>query len=276
MTSDLIGRLACPVDRATPLTLATTAAPPGPIESGCLTCPACGREYPIEAGIPRLLPDRTVLAPEEARDKERERDRRDQEAGIYDRNRALRVLGAFEIPATLRRLQPSPQDTVLEVGCGTGRFTRHLARCGARVVAVDFSFASLQIARRKVPEAHIDFIQADASYLPLTDGTATKALTCQMLEHLPTPEARERALAGIARVLQPHGELVASAYWYSPFARWLGDRQGYHSEAIYYYRFDRREFHALLDPWFEVDSLTGALIYILLARGSRRARLGHV
>jgi SAM-dependent methyltransferase len=144
------------------------------------------------------------------------------------------------------------------------------------VVAIDYSFASLQVARAKAPDPAVQFVQADASFLPLAEGAANRALSCQMLEHLPTPEARRRALAGIARALPPGGRIVVSAYWYSPFARWLGQREGHHSGAIYFYRFDRREFHALLNPWFQVESLTGALIYILLASGSRRADTGIV
>jgi SAM-dependent methyltransferase len=275
MTSDLVALLACPVDLTSPLRL-TAATMPAPerIESGCLTCPTCGREYPIAEGIPRLLPDPGLLPPAEIREKESERALRDQQAGIYDRNRGLRLLSLAEIPATLRRLQPQRSDTVLEIGCGTGRFTRHLAARCRRVVAVDYSLESLRVARARVPQPEVQFLQADASFLPLTGQTADRALSCQMLEHLPTPEARERALAGIARALQPGGRLVVSAYWYSPFARWFGDREGHHSDAIYYYRFDRREFQALLNPWFEVESLTSALIYILLARGSRRVNPG--
>ena len=81
------------------------------------------------------------------------------------------------------------------------------------------------MAREKAPGAHVQFVQADASCLPLRDQTANKALSCQMLEHLPTPEARERALAGMARVLRPDGRLVVSAYWYSPLARWFVARE---------------------------------------------------
>jgi SAM-dependent methyltransferase len=275
MTSDLLEWLACPMDRAFPLSIRTaTPSPSGEIEEACLVCPGCGREYVVEAGIPRLLPDAAQMPPVEAREKQAEREQRDREARIYDRNRPLQLLSMAEIPATLGRLQPERSDLIVEIGCGTGRFTRHLARRCDRVIALDYSLASLQVAREKVEASGVQFIQADASYLPLRDQMATKALSCQMLEHLPTAEARERALEGIARILRPEGRLVVSAYWYSPFARWFGEREGHHSDAIYFYRFDRHEFQALLSPWFEIENLSGALIYILLARGSRRPQVG--
>jgi SAM-dependent methyltransferase len=275
MTSELVEMLACPVDRAFPLSLTTRApAHDDRIETGTLTCPTCAREYPIESGIPCLLPDPALLPPDEAREKAQERAQRDREARIYDRNRLLRLLSLAEIPATLGRLQPDRGDTILEIGCGTGRFTRHLTRRCARVIGVDYSLASLRVAQEKARGAGVQFIQADASHLPLREGVATKALSCQMLEHLPTVEARTRALAAIARSLREGGRLVVSAYWYSPLARWFGEREGHHSGTIYFYRFDRHEFLSLLNPWFEIESLTGALIYILLARGCRRPSLG--
>src|SRR5919112_274011 len=42
-------------------------------------------------------------------------------------------------PATERLLEVLPGETVLDVACGNGVFSRRLAELGARVVAVDFS-----------------------------------------------------------------------------------------------------------------------------------------
>src|SRR5438034_379468 len=101
MTSELLTFLSCPVDQAFPLALTTAAArPDGTIEAGGLTCPSCGRQYPIEGGIPRLLPDPGLLPPVEAAEKRREQSQRDREARIYDRNLPLRLLSIAEIPAT--------------------------------------------------------------------------------------------------------------------------------------------------------------------------------
>jgi SAM-dependent methyltransferase len=271
MTSDLVSWLACPADGAAPLRLEVTRqAGPDSITRGTLACHTCGRAYPIEDGIPRLLPDPAILPSKERAEKERERSRRDAEAGVYDANRLLRVLGRWEIPTTLRALSPRSGECLLEVGCGTGRFTERIASRCRRVVALDFSLESLKVARARVPSPSVQFVQADACRLPLRAGVADRALSCQMLEHLPTPEARAAAVAEVARALRPGGAFVVSAYWHSPITRLAGRKEGYHDGAIYFYRFDRREFRALLGPWFEVRSLTARLVYVLLARAVRR------
>jgi ubiquinone/menaquinone biosynthesis C-methylase UbiE len=272
MTSDLLLWLACPADGAAPLALSVTRqAGPDVVERGALTCPVCGRTYPIEDGIPRLLPDPETLPPDERAEKERERNRRDAEAGVYDANRMLRILGRWEIPATLRELSPRPEECVVEVGCGTGRFTEQIAPRCRRVLAFDFSIESLKVARSRVPSPSVQFLQADACRLPLRAEVADRALSCQMLEHLPSPAARGAAVAQIARALRPGGTCVVSAYWHSPFTRLAGSKQGHHDGAIYFYRFDRREFRELLETRFEVRSLTARLIYVLLARVTRRS-----
>jgi ubiquinone/menaquinone biosynthesis C-methylase UbiE len=272
MTSDLLELLACPIDGKWPLQLTVTEQTGGEIAIGRLSCPTCGRVYPITEGIPRLLPDPSVLPAAEAREKESERRRRDQEATCYDRNLMLRLLGRWEIPTTLRALAPQPNEHLLEIGCGTGRFTRRVAPHCRSLLAVDFSAESLRVARARTPSPAVQFIQADASRLPLRDRIADRALSCQMLEHLPTQDCRAAAVAEAARALRPGATFVASAYWHSPFSRLAGSKEGHHDDAIYYYRFTRAEFADLLDGPFRVESLTPRLVYVLLARTVKRAQ----
>ncbi len=55
MKRDLVDILACPEDKA-PLTLAAEVEVDGDVEAGTLTCTKCNFVYPIEQGIPNLLP----------------------------------------------------------------------------------------------------------------------------------------------------------------------------------------------------------------------------
>ncbi len=262
MTSDRWDWLACPIDQTSPLT---------PVAGPALECSRCGAWYAVEDGIPRMLPPAGARDGEEAAQTERERTQRDHEAGRYDANRMLRVLSVAEIPMTLRRLGSQPADTVVEIGCGTGRVTRRLPPLCRELWALDHSVDSLLRAREKVGDDRVRFVQADAGYLPLRPGVADRALSCQMLEHLPSAALRERAVAEAARVLKPEGVFVVSAYWHSPLTRLLGDQQGHHSGMIYYYRFSRPEFSELLSKVFEVEGMTRRLVYILLAACRKKA-----
>lgn len=55
MRADLMDILCCPLCRSD-LRLAATREEAGEILTGSLTCTKCGTTYPIEDGIPNLLP----------------------------------------------------------------------------------------------------------------------------------------------------------------------------------------------------------------------------
>ena len=68
-------------------------------------------------------------------------------------------------PATLRLLDPAPDQTILDLACGAGRMARLLAERGAQVVAVDFSERFLARAKARGSEDgnHIDYRCVDAT-----------------------------------------------------------------------------------------------------------------
>lgn len=60
--------------------------------------------------------------------------------------------------------------SVLEVACGTGYWTRHLAPVCTRVVAVDASPETLRVAQSRVPSDSVQFLVGDAYALPIVPG----------------------------------------------------------------------------------------------------------
>lgn len=256
--------LRCPDDGAGPLFRVPTG----------VSCPHCGRTFPEADGILSLLPAGPAADPHAAAAVQAERAQRDQEARLYDRLLGLRFLSLFELPATLGPLRLRPDDQVVEVGCGTGRFTLPLAERCARVLAIDHSLESLRVLKEKLPRSavgRVSLIQADASRLPLAPGWATAAVSCQMLEHLPTAPLRAAAIAEMARVLPPGGRLAISGYWYAPWLRLLLAREGLHGGTIFFHRFHQEEFEQLLRPYFRVERLSKRLVYVLLAHGRRNS-----
>lgn len=60
----------------------------------------------------------------------------------------------------IRRLRPRPASAVLDLGCGTGRHSRHLASRGFRVTGIDLAARSIAEARRHARPG-LRFIRGD-------------------------------------------------------------------------------------------------------------------
>ncbi|MEV4569503.1 methyltransferase domain-containing protein [Nonomuraea sp. NPDC049419] len=102
-----------------------------------------------------------------------------------------------------------PEDSVLDLGCGTGRLTLPLAALAKEVVGLDLCDGMLAVARRKAEEegADIRFDQGDMCDLPYPDDSFDVVTSTLALMHIPL-EARGTAFAEIARVLRPGGRLL--------------------------------------------------------------------
>jgi len=93
----------------------------------------------------------------------------------------------------------------LDVGCGSGRWTRWLAERGARASGVDPTAAMLEVARRAWPEG--DLRQMSATRLEFEDGFFDLVTSVTVVQHL-EPEEQAAAAAEMARVLRPGGDLL--------------------------------------------------------------------
>ncbi len=265
MLQSLLPLLASP--NGGPLTLTVRQRAGEDIVDGSLTDDA-GHVYPIQDGIPRLLP-RELLDAQKS-----EIAARDAQVGDYDAMAFLNVFGRVEIPLTLRALSPKPTDRLLEAGCGTGRMTRILSQHVRDLVAIDFSFESLRVNRRKLQAAgmtHVHLVQADLCRLPFAECAFDRVVSCQVLEHVPGPEARAAAVSSLSRVLKPGGTLALSAYKHSLLTRAFSQKEGRHDGGIPFFRFTQSEMRDTLSADFTVHSITGALVYLYLARCSKKA-----
>jgi ubiquinone/menaquinone biosynthesis C-methylase UbiE len=96
---------------------------------------------------------------------------------------------------------------MLEVACGTGYWTRHLAPVAKRIDAFDASPEVLAIARSRVAAPHVSFVAGDAYAPPGAPGRFDAAFAGFWLSHVPR-ERLDGFLHGLHRVLAPGARVV--------------------------------------------------------------------
>jgi 2-polyprenyl-3-methyl-5-hydroxy-6-metoxy-1,4-benzoquinol methylase len=96
-----------------------------------------------------------------------------------------------------------PGMAVLELGCGTGYFTRELARSGAAVIAIDVSPELLKIAKANYSAPNVHYEIQNACSLSYSDARFDSVVGSSILHHLEIQEA----LREIYRVLKPSGTI---------------------------------------------------------------------
>lgn len=107
-----------------------------------------------------------------------------------------------------------PQETILEVACGTGRATLEIARqlaAGNKMFAVDLTEAMIQKAKKKIEREglldKVEFKLADAKALPFPDSSFDMLYNAYMFDLIDLPDIPE-IISEFKRVLKPGGRLV--------------------------------------------------------------------
>lgn len=107
-----------------------------------------------------------------------------------------------------------PGDRVLDVGCGTGYFTRIMAGAvgpAGTALGVDSSGEALARARRVARLPNCTFSEGRAEALDAPDGSFDVLVTSLMIHHLPE-EQRSRAVEEMFRVLRPGGRVLVADF----------------------------------------------------------------
>lgn len=95
-------------------------------------------------------------------------------------------------------------ETVVDLGAGTGYFSRRLARHAGRVLAVDVDAKLLDILRGNAP-ANVTPILASLDDPRLPDASADLIFICNVLHHI---DHRAAYLPKLVRAMKPGGRLV--------------------------------------------------------------------
>ncbi len=135
----------------------------------------------------------------------------DEYAPFYDWENA-QTLGRRDVPFW-RRVAASAGGPVLELGCGTGRVSRPLARAGVDLVGIDRSAPMLDRARHKILRSSnpqilksLRLVRGDIRSLPFEAETFPMVLAPYgILQSLIRPRDLTATLASVARVVARGG-----------------------------------------------------------------------
>jgi ubiquinone/menaquinone biosynthesis C-methylase UbiE len=101
------------------------------------------------------------------------------------------------------------QFRMLDIGCGTGTFTRRVLdeHREAEIWGVDFSSRMIQagLKRQRPQDSRIRFVQADSESLPLSDSVFDVVCCSNSFHHYPN---QALAVHEMHRVLRPGGRLI--------------------------------------------------------------------
>jgi ubiquinone/menaquinone biosynthesis C-methylase UbiE len=91
--------------------------------------------------------------------------------------------------------------SILDLPCGTGRFTDRLVECGYEVIGGDISFEMMQQARSRIGPMRglLGFIRTDAEHLPFSNSSVDCVMSIRFLFHV-DPVTRVRMLREMGRI----------------------------------------------------------------------------
>ncbi|MFW5965590.1 MAG: class I SAM-dependent methyltransferase [Halodesulfurarchaeum sp.] len=132
----------------------------------------------------------------------------------------------------------------IDVGCGNGRHLRPLREVLERAIGVDLSRTLLREARDGLSGLNrVDLLEGTATAIPIGDDRVDVGLYVAAIHHLRTREGRIESLDELARVLDPAGIALLSAW------------------SITHDRFDREEGFDTTVDWTLPDGQTVPRFY---------------
>lgn len=130
----------------------------------------------------------------------------DQQSKIYD----LQYSGEqnTKIENVLSNTEFEPNETVIDLGCGTGFLFQHVIKSTKLLVGLDISSKFLQEAKKRTKNlSNIVLIRADADNTPFPDCIFDRVFAITLLQNMPDPM---KTISEMKRIAKPQAIFVAT------------------------------------------------------------------
>ncbi len=193
---------------------------------------------------------------------------RDAHAESYDRELIkIRTLfgKAAEKNTVLAHLKPEKNDSILDAGCGTGIYTIETAQLVHDVMAIDFSSSSIDILNKKLKTAQINNSSTkvgDLALMELPPNRFDKAMSIEVIQHIPTHQKRVLALQNIFNALKPGGKFVMVVYRYGGWIKYPKPKEelDHAGVGLYRFAFEEKDVRQIFtEVGFHVEFIGGVL-----------------
>ena len=171
------------------------------IVEGSLVCKACDHSTPVVRGVPRFVPTDNY-----AKGFDFQWNRHPLTQHDSHSNTTISEDRFFQETRWPRQLDG---ELVLEVGCGSGRFTAQAISTGATVIATDLSGAVDANYGVHQDVENLLIVQADIYRMPFRSETFDKVFCLGVLQHTPNVEKSFRTLV---ELVKPDGSYVTDVY----------------------------------------------------------------
>ena len=186
----------------------------------------------------------------------------------------------YDTVARLLASTAKPQESVIDIGCGVGKWSTLLAQKEVRITGVDYLSSTIEQLDRVCQDhgirSRISLSISDGFYLPFKNRVFDGATLNWVLSHIPVPR-NEQFLKEVKRVVKEGGWLfISDSYW----RRQQGGKEQIHIRElrgkeyeVYKYYYEPSELETLVKKTFGNVKLLQPLHYELICVARRSGEL---
>jgi len=141
-----------------------------------------------------------------------------------------------------------PNDKVLDLGCGNGRFYEFCQDKKVDYFGVDNSKKLIEIAKKRYPQGKFQI--ADALHLPFPSCFFDKVYSLALLHHIPSKNFRIKFFKEVKRVLKPEGLLILTVW--NLWKNWSRRKLIYKFGLLKLFGFTKVDFKDIFISWYGI------------------------